>query len=94
VRRHGGACCGRTALAATDGVAQALARLRSAPPARVDAAAVRSVRLEEGLYLALDDGFVMLRASGTEPLVRVYAEAPGRERLAQRLEVGRRLLTG
>ena len=55
---------------------------------------MREVRRDDGVHLALPDGFVMLRASGTEPLVRIYAEAPGPRRLARRLAAGAALLTG
>jgi phosphomannomutase len=92
-RRHGRSCCGRTALGAEGGAAAALERLLRAPPDRVDSAIVRNASRQDGLYLALDDGFLMLRASGTEPLVRVYAEAPGPRRLARRLAAGESLLT-
>jgi phosphomannomutase len=92
-RRHGRSCCGRTALVADSGAAAALEQLLRAPPDRVDSAIVRNVSCQDGLYLAFDDGFLMLRASGTEPLVRVYAEAAGRRRLARRLAVGSSLLT-
>jgi phosphomannomutase len=34
----------------------------------------------------------MLRGSGTEPVLRVYAEAGDRRMLARRLEAGRALL--
>ncbi|WP_324718154.1 phosphoglucomutase/phosphomannomutase family protein [Carboxydochorda subterranea] len=44
----------------------------------------------DGLKLLLQDGsWVMLRASGTEPLVRIYAEAPDDRRVRALLEAGR-----
>jgi phosphomannomutase len=93
-QRHGRRCCSRTAIAVDERSRAALERLVAAPPARVDAAPVREVRREDGLHLALEDGFVMLRASGTEPLLRIYAEAPGRRHLARRLAAGAALLSG
>jgi len=53
---------------------------------------VREARRVGGLRLGFDDGFLMLRGSGTEPVLRVYAEAPGQRALARRLAAGRRLL--
>jgi len=41
---------------------------------------------------AFEDGFLLLRRSGTESMLRIYAEAPGPDGLARRLEVGRDLL--
>lgn len=91
-RQHGGGACGRHALAAGPRAGQRLAALQQNPPSRLDGARVRQARLADGLYLGLDDGFLMLRVSGTEPVVRVYAEAPGARRLRRRLEAGARLL--
>jgi len=88
-RRHGPCAYGRVALAASPGSRDALERLRRAPPRRVDGSRVRSVDTAEGLRLALDDGFLMLRASGTEAVVRVYAEAPHAGSLRRRLRLGR-----
>ena len=54
----------------------------------------RRAARRDGLHLALEDGFLMLRASGTEPLIRVYGEAPGPRLLARRLAAGSDLLAG
>jgi phosphoglucomutase len=91
-RCHGGGVCGRAALPAAAGARDRLEALRRSPPGRVDGAVVREARSEEGLHLCLDDGFVMLRLSGTEPVLRVYAEAPGPRPLQRRLRAGLALL--
>ncbi|HKJ23667.1 MAG TPA: phosphoglucomutase/phosphomannomutase family protein, partial [Myxococcota bacterium] len=91
-REHGPSHCGRVAVAARPGVRDRLAALRADPPARVGSAGVVSVDRRDGLRLALPDGFVMLRASGTEPAVRVYAEAPSARALRARLALGARWL--
>ena len=70
----------------------ALARLESAPPKLVDGAPVCGVESTDGIRLAFDDGFLMLRASGTESLIRVYAEAPDETSLERRLACGGVLL--
>ena len=46
----------------------------------------------DGLRLRFDDGFAMWRVSGTEPVLRIYAEAAGLEALARRLASARRAL--
>ena len=46
----------------------------------------------DGLHLTLEDGFLMFRASGTEPVLRIYAEARGPRLLSRRLRVGAALL--
>lgn len=93
VRRHGPSACGRIALPADTNSLERMERLSAAPPDRVAGAAVRNVEQIDGLRFALADGFLMLRASGTEPLLRVYAEAPDRRTLALRLAAGRALLS-
>ncbi len=91
-KRYGAGVCGRLATPGDDSAKAALARLSAAPPERFDGARVERVTRGDGLHLALEDGFLMLRRSGTESLLRIYAEAPDPERLARRLEVGRALL--
>ncbi len=91
-RRHGRSRCGRAAVPADEATSARLASLQRTPPARIDGARVRRVERLDGLRLGFDDGFLMLRASGTEPVARVYAEAPHARALARRLQVGRRLL--
>jgi phosphoglucomutase len=93
-RRHGRRRCGRSAVPAPPAALAALERLRAAPPARIDGQPVREAAVGDGLRLGLDDGFLMLRASGTEPLLRVYAEACSRRDLARRLALGARLVAG
>jgi len=91
-RDLGASASGRIALAAEPRLRTALARLRRGPPSRVDGARVRGVAREDGLRLALGDGFLMIRASGTEPVLRVYADAPSPAALARRLRTGVALL--
>jgi phosphomannomutase len=93
-RRHGRSRCGRSALRATPGALAALARLCAAPPASVAQARVRDANARDGLRLGFDDGFLLLRASGTEPVIRVYAEGASARSLAQRLAAGTALLGG
>jgi phosphomannomutase len=54
-----------------------VAALGSSPPDRLLSQAVRHVETMDGVKLTrADESWVMLRASGTEPLLRIYAEAP------------------
>ena len=85
-RRFGRHACGRRAVAATPERRQALERLRSAPPDRLGPDRVEDASSVEGLRLVFNDGFGVIRASGTEPRVRIYAEAPSRGALDERLD--------
>ncbi len=93
-RRHGRSHCGRSALPAQPGVLGALERLRTAPPSRVAERRVRDAIASDGLRLIFDDGFLFLRASGTEPVLRIYAESRSPRDLGRRLAAGVRLLRG
>jgi phosphomannomutase len=89
---HGAGLSGRRALPAAPELRDALERLCAAPPERFGAQPVAAVDARDGLRLELDDGFVMWRASGTEPLVRIYADAPGARPLRVRLAAAERWL--
>jgi phosphomannomutase len=91
-KRLGASASGRTAVPATDAARAALAGLAASPPDRVGRCRVRGAMVCDGVRLALDDGFLMLRASGTEPLLRVYADGPTQDALQSRLQEGIRLL--
>jgi phosphomannomutase len=84
-RRHGAPACGRLSVPYGRVAARALTRLEQHPPRRFDDARVLRVDVRDGLRLSLEDGFVLWRVSGTEPLLRVYAEAPTRRALGRRL---------
>lgn len=91
--KFGAHACGRTALRASNALDQALAHLESAPPQRLGEVRVSEVDGQRGLRLGLEDGgFLILRRSGTEPMLRIYAEAESREALEIRLVHGIQLL--
>lgn len=61
---------------------QALRHLTAHPPERWAGRTVQRVVMTDGVKAVLDDGsWWLLRASGTEPLMRLYLEAPGPARL-------------
>jgi phosphoglucomutase len=91
-RCHGRSACGRTAHPLRPRSAEALRRLCAAPPSRVARQRVREAESGDGLRLVFDDGFLFLRASGTEPVLRIYAEARSRRELLARLTAGALLL--
>jgi phosphomannomutase len=65
---------------------RALGTLRDRTPGEIAGVRVAQVRQDDGFKFTLADGsWVMLRASGTEPLIRVYAEAPSAEAVEARL---------
>jgi phosphomannomutase len=74
------------------GAAERLEGLRRHPPDRVGGVRVEAIDALDGIKMLLgDEGWLLLRASGTEPVVRVYAEALSPERVAALLDDGARL---
>jgi len=76
-----------------DEKAQVLDDLEAAIPETVADTAVEDVNTADGFKLLLADGsWVLVRPSGTEPVLRVYAEAADETRVRALLEAGRELL--
>ena len=55
---------------------------------------VRSAKIDEtdGLKIFLDDGWVLVRASGTEPLIRIFAESVDEKKAGMRADEYRKLV--
>jgi phosphomannomutase len=72
-----------------------VAQVTNAPPTRLLDQLVRQVDTLDGVKLIrADQSWVMLRASGTEPLLRIYAEASTETEVGALLAWGRELATG
>jgi alpha-D-glucose phosphate-specific phosphoglucomutase len=70
-----------------------LRRLSSSPPDTVAGSEVIKVDTIDGFRLFLsDESWLLIRFSGTEPLVRIYAEAESLERAKTLLDEGKRLI--
>jgi phosphoglucomutase len=83
----------RLDLPLSPGDQKALKARRAAPPSTYAGRKVASVNLLDGLKLLLEDGsWILVRESGTEPVARVYAEAPSAKDLLALEQAGRELL--
>jgi phosphomannomutase len=66
--------------------AELYGRLEKEPPIEIAGARVARSRTDDGFKYYLEDGsWVLVRFSGTEPLIRVYSEASSKERVDQLL---------
>jgi alpha-D-glucose phosphate-specific phosphoglucomutase len=66
-----------------------VSRLSEEAPANIGALAVKQVQLLDGIkYLMDDDGWLLIRPSGTEPVLRVYAESRSMEGVKALLSYG------
>lgn len=64
-------------------------KLVETAPDRISGVTVEEVRTSDGIKYYLDDGsWLLIRPSGTEPVLRVYAEAPSDERVRALLDFG------
>ncbi|HYL82466.1 MAG TPA: hypothetical protein VEU07_16730 [Candidatus Acidoferrum sp.] len=69
-----------------------VAAIATSPPARLLAQPVRHVETMDGVKLTrADESWIMVRASGTEPLLRIYAEARSDDEVTALLAWGRGL---
>ncbi len=70
-----------------------LHRLSSSSPATIAGSKVTKLDTTDGFRFFLgDESWLLIRFSGTEPLVRVYAEAESLERARELLDEGKRLI--
>jgi alpha-D-glucose phosphate-specific phosphoglucomutase len=71
---------------------QMVAQLQAKAPATMAGESVREVHTFDGIKFVLaDDSWLLIRPSGTEPVLRVYAEAPSPEMVAALLAEGRQM---
>ena len=67
-------------------------RLTAEAPSQVCGLIVRGINSSDGVkYLLEDASWLLIRPSGTEPVLRFYAEARSREMLGQLLQAGAKL---
>jgi phosphomannomutase len=72
-----------------------LARLKSSPPKTVAGLDVADTNLADGFKFTLSDGsWLLIRFSGTEPLIRIYSEAGTMAQVRRVLEDGRKVVLG
>ena len=89
----GRSACGRRAIVRAPELDLALDRLAASPPETLQGLRVVQTETENCLRFELEDGgFLMLRRSGTESMIRIYAEAESDAALVERLDAGLRLV--
>lgn len=66
--------------------------LQSNPPAKLLSSPLAEIKAYDGVkFVAQDSSWLMLRGSGTEPILRIYAEAPTDAGVKRLLQLGVRL---
>jgi len=94
-RRYGRWCYARRDLTVElPQVERLFRRLDRTPPTALAGVPVATVNRLDGVKLiGRDESWLLFRRSGTEPIVRIYAETPARQRLGRLLAFGVRLAT-
>ena len=84
---------GRIGVKLDDAVAAKLKEKLAEEPAELAGRKIENINRTDGVkFLFADDAWVLLRPSGTEPMVRIYAESQSEDDLAKLLEAGRQYL--
>jgi len=92
--KYGEAYYHRIDLKVEEHIKERLKTLIKNPPEKLEDIKVKSVNTKDGLKLIFgDDSWILLRASGTEPLIRVYGEATSKEFLNTLLSKAQKLLS-
>ncbi len=70
-----------------------ISTLKEKPPSNLADRSITEIRTLDGLKLVLEgDGWILFRRSGTEPVLRVYSEAPEETAVTEILEAGVKLV--
>jgi len=69
-------------------------RLKRKPPEHFAGREVESVETLDGVKLRFNDGWLLFRASGTEPLLRIYCEMDSMQRVQEVLDEAERFARG
>lgn len=86
---------GRIGVKLTDDVAKRLKEKLAQEPSEIGGKRIERINRMDGVKFIFTDGsWMLMRPSGTEPLVRIYAESEDREDLEVLLEQGRQYLLG
>ncbi len=79
----------------TDEIAKNLKEKLAQEPSEIGGKKIDKINRTDGVkFIFADKSWMLMRPSGTEPLVRIYAEAENREVLEVLIEQGRRYLLG
>jgi phosphomannomutase len=86
---------GKIGVKLTDAIARSLKEKLAQEPSEIGGKKIDNINRMDGVkFIFADKSWMLMRPSGTEPLVRIYAEAENKEVLEVLIEQGRRYLLG
>ena len=93
--RVGNLVSARIGVKLTDEVSRSLKEKLSQEPSEIGGRKIEKINRMDGVKFIFEDGsWMLMRPSGTEPLVRIYAESEDKQDLEVLIEQGRRYLLG
>jgi phosphoglucomutase len=94
-KRIGNLESGRIGVRLTEEIARSLQEILSRDPSEIGGRTIENIKRIDGVKFIFTDGsWMLMRPSGTEPLVRIYAETENKQDLEVLLEQGRKYLLG
>ncbi len=94
-RRVGKLESGRIGVKLTDDIAARLKEKLALEPGEIGGRKIERINRTDGVkFLFANNSWMLMRPSGTEPLVRIYAESESKKDLEELLEEGRKYLLG
>jgi phosphoglucomutase len=94
-KRDGKLESGRIGVKLTPDVAEKLKQKLAQEPTEIGGRKIESINRMDGVkFLFGNDAWMLMRPSGTEPMVRIYAESESSDDLENLLEQGRKYLLG
>jgi phosphoglucomutase len=94
-KRDGRLESGRIGVRLSPEVANKLAEKLGAEPDAIEGRRIKQLNRLDGVKFMFESGdWMLMRPSGTEPLVRIYAESESKDELEKLLEAGRKYLLG
>ena len=86
---------GKIGVKLTDEIAESLKEKLAREPSEIGGKKIENINRMDGVkFIFTDKSWMLMRPSGTEPMVRIYAETENRDDLEVLLEQGRRYLLG
>ncbi len=86
---------GRIGVKLTDEIAKSLKEKLAREPSEIGGKKIETINRMDGVkFIFADKSWMLMRPSGTEPMVRIYAETENKEDLEVLLEQGRHYLLG
>ncbi len=86
---------GRIGVKLTDEIAKSLKEKLAREPSKIGGKKIETINRMDGVkFIFADKSWMLMRPSGTEPMVRIYAETENKEDLEVLLEQGRHYLLG